>query len=188
MNVWVTSVLAMALVVFAACNSHPQRMMATDPPHERAASVVNTVTIEGPTEAVFDLVTTARFWPQWHPATTGVSGVTQRPYRLGDRINERGRIGKGDFDVVWKVAEYVRPRRVVLQSERSPVQISYSFNSRGAGTEFTRELRYRVADLKTIASDPNEVIRLMRVQSEQAVNQLKELVEKILREEEVKTE
>jgi len=45
-----------------------------------------------------------------------------------------------------------------------------------------------VADLKTIASDPNEVIRLMRVQSEQAVNQLKELVEKILREEEVKTE
>jgi len=141
MNIWVNSALAMGLVLFAACNSHQQRMMPTHAPQETTASVVNTVTIEGPTEAVFDLVTTARFWPQWHPATTGVSGATQRPYRLGDRINERGRIGKGDFDVVWKVAEYVRPRRVVLQSERSPVQISYTFNSRGAGTEFTRELR-----------------------------------------------
>jgi succinate dehydrogenase/fumarate reductase flavoprotein subunit len=33
--------------------------------------------------------------------------------------------------VTWKVAEHVRPRRVVLQSELSPVQIIYSFDSRG---------------------------------------------------------
>ena len=184
MNIWLSSVLATALVLFAACNSHQQRL-PSHAPQDTTASVVNTVTIEGPAEAVFDLVTTARFWPQWHPATTGVSGVTQRPYRLGERINERGCIGKGEFDVIWKVTEYVRPRRVVLHSERSPVQISYSFNSHGAATEFTRELKYKVEDLKTIASNPNEVERLMRTQSEQAVNQLKALVEKILREEKI---
>jgi len=33
--------------------------------------------------------------------------------------------------VTWKVADNVRPRRVVLQSELSPVQIIYSFDPRG---------------------------------------------------------
>jgi uncharacterized protein YndB with AHSA1/START domain len=147
------------------------------------SSVINTISIEGAPEAVFDLVTTARFWAQWHPATTGISGVTQRPYLLGDRIIEQGRIGKGEFKVIWKVTEYVRPRRIVLQSEASPVQITYSFNSRGNTTEFRRELKYNPEDLKAISVDPKEVNRLMQTQSEQAVKQLKGLVEKILREE-----
>jgi uncharacterized protein YndB with AHSA1/START domain len=151
------------------------------------ASVVNTAAIEGPPEPVFDLVTTARFWPQWHPATTSVIGVTERPYLLGDRIVERGRIGQGNFEVTWKVAEHVRPRRVVLQSELSPVQIIYSFNSQGNVTEYSRELKYNVEDLTSISPDPNEVNRLMQLQSEQAVKQLKALVEKILRAEQIKT-
>ena len=98
---------------------------------------------------------------------------------------ERGRIGQGNFEVTWKVAEHVRSRRVVLQSESSPVQIIYSFNSHDNVTEYTRELKYNVEDLKSISPDPNEVIRLMQVQSEQAVKQLKALVEKILRAEQV---
>ena len=40
----------------------------------RMAAVVNTIKIGGPAEAVFDLVTTARFWPEWHPATRAVGG------------------------------------------------------------------------------------------------------------------
>ena len=41
------------------------------------AAVVNTIKIGGPAEAVFDLVTTARFWPEWHPATRAVGGLTR---------------------------------------------------------------------------------------------------------------
>ena len=33
------------------------------------ASVLNTVIINGTAMPVFDLGTTARFWPQWHPAS-----------------------------------------------------------------------------------------------------------------------
>ena len=36
------------------------------------AAVVNNIKIGGPAEAVFDLVTTARFWAEWHPATRPV--------------------------------------------------------------------------------------------------------------------
>jgi hypothetical protein len=95
--------------------------------------------------------------------TTAVSGVTERPYLLGDRIVERGRIGQGNFEATWKVAEHVRPRRVVLQSESSPVQIIYSFNARGNVTEYTRELKYNVEDLTSISPDPNKVNRLMQL-------------------------
>jgi hypothetical protein len=95
--------------------------------------------------------------------TTAASGVTERPYLLGDRIVERGRIGQGNFEATWKVAEHVRPRRVVLQSESSPVQIIYSFNARGNVTEYTRELKYNVEDLTSISPDPNKVNRLMQL-------------------------
>ena len=189
MRIRTTTVLAMALfMISAACNTNrsDQRMPAGSAKNT-LASVVNAATIEGPPEAVFDLVTTARFWPQWHPATTAVSGVTERPYLLGDRIVERGRIGQGNFEVTWKVAEHVRSRRVVLQSESSPVQIIYSFNSQGNVTEYTRELKYNVEDLTSISPDPNEVNRLMQLQSEQAVKQLQALVEKILRAERIQT-
>jgi hypothetical protein len=33
-----------------------------------------------PIGAVFDVVTTARYWTEWHPATRGVEGIsTTRP-------------------------------------------------------------------------------------------------------------
>jgi hypothetical protein len=67
------------------------------------------------------------------------------------------------------------------------VQIIYSFNPQGNVTEYTRELKYNLEDLKSISPDPNEVNRLMRAQSEQAVKQLKQLVEKILGDEKIQS-
>jgi hypothetical protein len=158
MNIRILGVLAMAFIMGSACNQSQLKMPAYSG-QARLTSVVNTVVIEGAPEAVFDLVTMARFWPQWHPATTAVTGVTQRPYLLGDRIIEQGRIGKGEFKVTWQVAEHIRPYRVTLQSESSPVQIIYSVSSRGNAIEYRRELKYDVDDLKSIAPDPNEVNR-----------------------------
>jgi uncharacterized protein YndB with AHSA1/START domain len=39
--------------------------------------------VDRPIDAVFDVVTTARFWPEWHPATRGVEGDIDHPARLG---------------------------------------------------------------------------------------------------------
>jgi uncharacterized protein YndB with AHSA1/START domain len=155
--------------------------------HGATATVVNSLPIAGPPAAVFDLITTARFWPQWHPATRAVGGVTERPYGLGDRLHERGRIGERDFAVTWTVVEHVRPSRVVLRTERPPAQITYSFQAQDSATVFTRELTYRVEQSAAAATGPDALDRLMRVQSEQAVNQLQALVEKILRDEAIET-
>jgi uncharacterized protein YndB with AHSA1/START domain len=154
---------------------------------EAAPLIVNTMTIAGPPEAVFDLVTTARHWPQWHPATQAVGGVTERPYGLGDQIHERGRIGDRDFAVTWTVVEHARPSRVVLRTERPPAQITYTFQARDDATVFTRALQYTVDNPAAVSSPPNALDRLMREQSEQAVNQLQGLVEQILRAEAIET-
>ena len=142
-------------------------------------TVVNTVTINGAPKAVFDLITTARLWPQWHPATKVVGGVVERPYGLGDLIHERGRIGELDFEITWKVAEHARPSKIVLQSITSPTRITYAFVADKGSTRFTRKLEY---DAQAFASAKN-LEKAMRDQSEQGVNQLKALVEKILTEE-----
>jgi uncharacterized protein YndB with AHSA1/START domain len=169
-----------ALVFVFGCDNLSEQLAIRDRRPEGLSAVTNTVTIDGATEAVFDLVTTARFWPQWHPATRVVGGVTERPYRLADRIYEAGRIGTQEFQTSWKVVQHVRPSRVVLQSEKSPTRITYSFQARNGATVFTRELEYQMENFAAVAAAPGAVEQLMRSQSEQAVRQLKSLVETIL--------
>lgn len=150
---------------------------------ESVASVINTVTIGGAAAPVFDLVTTARFWPQWHPASQAVGGVTQRPFQLGDLVHERGQIARIDFQVTWKVVEHVRPTRIVLQCDTPPARITYDFRARDAGTEFRRELEYDPPTFRATGPEEGKMADLMHAQSEEALGRLKALVEKILREE-----
>ncbi len=135
-----TLVLALGALLAQTTCGYGQQGQATPDEFLRhaAAPVVNTITIAGAPEAVFDLVTTARFWPQWHPATKAVGGVIERPYRQGDQIYERGQIGNRDFQVIWKVVEWVRPSDVVLRTEKPPAQITYTFQPGEGVTVFTR--------------------------------------------------
>ena len=142
---------------------------------------VANVGIAGDREAVFDLTTTARFWPLWHPASMLMAGVTERPYRLGDRIRERGQVGPQAFQATWTVAEYERPSHVVLESEGASVRITYSFKPGEEATVFTRKLQYNARELAVSDLTPDDLNRGIKRQSEQAVNQLKAFVEKILR-------
>jgi len=144
------------------------------------ATIITTVRIEGPIEPVFDLVTTTRFWPNWHPATVGVAGVTERPLLLGDVVHERAQIGPNLYEGAWKVVEHQRPARVVLRGASERIQITYLFQAHGPQTEFRRVLEYRPEDFHASAADPAAVDRLMREQSEQALHKLKQLVETIL--------
>jgi uncharacterized protein YndB with AHSA1/START domain len=155
--------------------------MAAESKHGGMKTVMNTVTVKGPPKAVFDLIATARLWPQWHPATQAVGGVVERPYGLGDLIHERGRIGDKDFDTTWKVVEHRRPSKIVLQSQTAPTRITYAFapGKEKGTTIYTRKLEYRADMFASI----EELEKVMRDQSEQGVNRLKALVETILSEE-----
>lgn len=148
-------------------------------------TIASIATISGPAEAVFDLVTSARFWPEWHPATLSVSGVTHQPYELGDVVQERVRFAGLELDVTWRVAEHVRPSRVVLQALTSPTRITYSFEARGDAIEFRRELEYDEKLLKLLLRDTDDPDALMQAQSDEGVRRLKELVEQRLRDEQL---
>src|SRR5207249_3243375 len=117
---------------------------------EAVVAVENQVRIVGPLAAVFDLVTTARFWPRWHPASRAVAGVIERPYQLGDVIYERVSFGNKLVNFTWRVAEHVRPQRVVLQAEIADARISYSFAAEGPAVLFTRVLHYNPAAIHSV--------------------------------------
>jgi len=171
--------LSGALAVIVLCYNQTSVTAAGESKQSGKTTVVNTVTINGPPKAVFDLITTARLWPQWHPATKGVGGVVERPYGLGDLIHEHGRIGDKDFETTWKVVEHARPSKIVLQSQKSPTRITYTFTPGKETTIFTRKLEYQAENFAPV----KELEKVMRDQSEQGVNRLKALVEKILSEE-----
>ena len=145
-------------------------------------SVTNKIIIAGPLAPVFDLVTSARFWKRWHPATTAVGGTTERPYQLGDRIQEQGKIQETEFLVTWRVTEHLRPQRVTIESHTPPARIAYSFREKD-GVEFTRTVEYDPAAMNVQGEQRENLRRVMFAQSEQALRQLKALVEGLLREE-----
>ncbi len=144
------------------------------------SKVVNQVGIVGPIDRVFNIVTTTRYWPQWHPATLAVGGVTDRPIALGDVIHERAQIGGREYEGDWTVDEHVRPSRVVLQVEGGRIQITYAFAAEGETTNFRRELEFQPADFIGSAADPSALEGLMYRQSEEGLQKLKLLVEELL--------
>jgi hypothetical protein len=147
------------------------------------ATVVNSIRIAGAPEPVFDLVTSARFWPRWHPASRAVGGVIERPYQQGDVIYEHVEVAGQDLQVSWKVTEHVRPTRILLKAETASARIIYSFAARGAAVDFTRELEYDEALLRRTMPDLDELRRTMDTQSDEGLRRLKALVEGILRDE-----
>jgi hypothetical protein len=147
------------------------------------AVVSTSIQIEGAINAVFDLMTTARFWSQWHPATTGVGGVTERPFQLGDVIREQARIGQRTHEGNWTVAEHERPRHVLLRMAGDRLRIQYDFVAEGGIVTLTRRLEYPPEDFAASVADPAVLERLMENQSQQALTKLKALIEAILRKE-----
>jgi hypothetical protein len=137
--------------------------------------------IRGDPEAVFDLVTTARYWPQWHPATVGVSGQVQQPMQLGDVIRERARIGGVEAENDWRVTEWSRPRRLVMEmpgTRLGDLKITYSFELTDHGVEFRRELVFDVSAMPQEIS--LKIVQQMENDSRVATERIKALAEGIL--------
>lgn len=146
-------------------------------------TITNRITITGDLAAIFDLVTTTRLWTAWHPATTGVGGVTQRPFQMGDQIRERAKIGARLHEGTWTVVEHARPHHAVLRMESGRIYITYTCQPQEGSVEFARTLAYYPEDFAASIPDPAQLEKLMLLQSEQALQKLKMLVEQILADE-----
>ena len=80
-----------------------------------------------PIDAVFDVVTTARYWTEWHPATRGVEGDVDHPARLGDHIIEHVSIAGIEGTGTWTVVEHDRPHHLALETELSIGRLRISY-------------------------------------------------------------
>jgi hypothetical protein len=147
-------------------------------------NVTTTIAIQGEIHAVFDLLTTARLWPQWHPATTGVGGVIERPFQRGDIVRERAQIGSRIHEGHWTVSEHARPHHAQLRmpapAHDARLVITYTLAEKDAITVLARSLDYHPEDFAASVADLTLLQKLMVGQSEQALARLKTLVEKIL--------
>lgn len=144
--------------------------------------VAGSILVHGPIDRVFDLVTTARYWPDWHPATLGVSGAVETPMRLGDSIHERARIGGVIGENDWTVVECVRPSRIVLRmpgTRLGDLEIVYRFSPWGDAIEITRELEFDLANLPP-SMDKRMIEQQMNTDSAEAVQRLRDLVERLV--------
>jgi hypothetical protein len=147
------------------------------------SQITTQIRIQGQPTAIFDLLTTARLWPHWHPATTGVGGVIERPYQLGDVVRERARIGARTHEGVWTVAEHDRPNHVLLQMQGDRLRIHYALAPDGDGVWLTRQLWFFPEDFAGGLANPAGVEQLMATQSAQALDRLRALIEHILAQE-----
>jgi uncharacterized protein YndB with AHSA1/START domain len=101
--------------------------------------------VDRPIDAVFDLVTTARFWTEWHPATRSVEGDVDHPARLGDRIIEHVTIAGKEGTGTWTVVRHDRPHHLALETDLAVghLRISYQLTTAdGGGTRFQRDLDF----------------------------------------------
>jgi hypothetical protein len=143
--------------------------------------VTSTITIIGPLEPIFDLITTTKHWPAWHPATIGVGGITERPFALNDQIREQARIGERVYEGTWTVIEHSRPRCATLRGSSGRIEIRYVFDPVDADqVRFSRTLSFYPEDFTAGSSSTQAVIALMEAQSDQALIQLRALIEQKL--------
>jgi uncharacterized protein YndB with AHSA1/START domain len=146
----------------------------------RMGYVENTVLVGRGRPAVFDTATTARHWPQWHPATRGVEGAVDHPMQLGEAITEYVNIAGRAGVAHWTCVEYARPERLVLAAAGeggTTARITYTFAERDGSTEFTRAMRYSFRGLAEGSPEAAALDQVMQTQSTVAMNNLKALVE-----------
>jgi uncharacterized protein YndB with AHSA1/START domain len=129
--------------------------------------------VDRPIDAVFDVVTTARFWPEWHPATRGVEGDIDHPARLGDKITEHVTIAGIQGSGTWSVVELDRPHHLALETDLAlgHLRISYQLTTVDGGrTRFQRDLDFPELGPQVSAA--------MQAQSAEGITSLAHLVQR----------
>ena len=129
--------------------------------------------VDRPIDAVFNVVTTARFWPEWHPATRGVEGDIDHPARLGDKVTEHVTIAGIQGSGTWSVVELDRPHHLALETDLvfGHLRISYQLTTVDGGrTRFQRDLDFPELGPQVSAA--------MQAQSAEGITSLAHLVQR----------
>jgi uncharacterized protein YndB with AHSA1/START domain len=138
------------------------------------------VHVKQPVEKVFDYITTASNWPEWHPSTVRVSGAVFHPALEGETIVETVRLGIARDRFTWKVEERQAPNRWVIRATseryRQKVRIVYTLTAKDEGTLWEREMCFDIPKSLELL-DKLLFSKLVRRNSETAVRQLKEVME-----------
>lgn len=98
-----------------------------------------------PIQEVFAVISTARFWPDWHPATRAVEGDIDHPARLGDKITEYVTIAGIEGSGVWTVTEHDAPHGMALEADLpfGHLRIAYDLTETpDGGTRLRRDLDF----------------------------------------------
>ena len=144
------------------------------------SQIHNSIEIACPIELVFDFATTPGHWAEWHPSTIAVTGDTDHSLEPGEQVTEDFRAARRNGRAVWTVKEREAPYRWVIAGvaeSGGTATITYSFTKVGAGTRFDRDLVYSHPGLIFAILDKLLGHRLLATESEQALRQLKELLE-----------
>jgi uncharacterized protein YndB with AHSA1/START domain len=150
--------------------------------HSQAMTrIYNTIQIDKPVEQVFDYVTTAANWLQWHPSSIGVTGAADHPGNVGEQVTEQYVVAGNRGTVVWTVRERDCPRHWVIDGvlleRRGGGTVAYTLTAKNGGTFFEREFAYPTAGLFFRLIDALIYRRRVQAESEQALRNLKRKLE-----------
>ena len=143
-------------------------------------TVVTETIIRSPAQAVYDYVTTPRYWLVWHPSSLGLSGVTEHSLQLGDEVTEAFRVAGRKGSVTWRATLCEPPWRFAMAGNvvaGGTGTITYVLADAGGATAFRREFSYAMPNAFAAVLDRLFVRRRIAAESAAAVARLKRALE-----------
>ncbi len=144
-------------------------------------TIISTIDIPRPVEAVFEYVTTPGNWPKWHPSSEHVAGATDHSLGVGEQVTEDYVVAGRGGTVIWTVRERIAPTRWVIEGAITTGSggggtITYTCIPRDGGTHFVREFVYRMPNLLYAVLDGLIIRRRIAAESDQALRQRREVL------------
>lgn len=148
-------------------------------PNRLTSKIVSAVVVNRPIETVFDYVTTPANWPDWHPASRGVSGATDHSLDVGEEVGESFVAAGRPGDCVWKVTRREPPNLWAITTRVGDMgaDITYRLTAEAGATRFERTMDYWTSGVMLGLLDIAVMRRRNRAESEQALLQLKARLE-----------
>lgn len=148
-------------------------------PNRLESKIVSTVVVSRPIEAVFDYATTPANWPDWHPASRGVSGATDHSLEVGEEVAESFVAAGRPGSCVWKVTRREAPTLWTIATRVGDMgaEITYRLSAEGGATRFERMMEYWTSGMLLGLLDILVMRGRNRRESEEALLRLKERIE-----------